>query len=204
MTMKVLTLGLLLLVLVSPFVKGDELEPPPVDVYRTTLEDYVGAAHSNVEMKVYFAAYVDALELECDKLSLEVQKLLKGQGSQDLPKDFKKAHRAMKEYMDKMAAPYEFVAWWDFEAKEAFHGTGIGYRSMSFQASLLWRHIVAYNCLLQQRDGYAFDLETGLGSGQIGGYGKAEMCELAKSTAKHSRFIRSIGTNEKLHRQSID
>ena len=129
-------------------------DPPPVNVYETTMEKYVNKADCNMLMKVYSSAYVAALSEEASALAKKAEKRFPG--SQDIPNDIKKAHRAAENFAIEMGNLSESISWYDFESNEPFWGTGYGYQIMSFQADIYWREIVFFQTILQSNDSMEF------------------------------------------------
>mgnify|MGYP006276472619 CR=1 FL=1 len=177
---------------------GAPEDPPPVNIYETSMRDYVNIADCNMLMKVYSSAYVDALEKECDRLVKRV--IEKTAPSKDLPRDVKKAHEAMKGFATNMGQMSESLLWWDFQSKENMMGTGYGYEIMAFQANIFWRSIVYYQSILgNDQHRFFHNLSRPLPNKEIGGIAPERMLKVLKAAselqalkARRSKLFKAI------------
>ena len=178
----------------SPILAQDA---PPVDIYQMSMEAYVNMADSNMTMKVYSATYCEALEKEADRLAQMVIKTTRP--SQDLPGTIRKAHAAMKAYAQAIGGASEDVLWWDFDAKEMMQGTGYGYTTKFVQAAIYWRHIIAYQELVQSNENYELDVTSPLTTTKIGGVAPMLLYELVKRPKFSKTTQKRVENHKKLH-----
>ena len=196
--MKRLTVALALACLalwVCPIFAQDDA--PPVDIYSTTMRDYVNKADCNMTMKLYSSTYCDALEKEADRLVLMV--IDRTKPSKDLPGNIRKAHVAMKAYADAMAGACEDVQWWDFESKEMMWGTGYGYTTMGVQAAIYWRHIVAYQEFIQAVEYPGLDVTSPLNTQKIGGIAAMMVHQLVNKPKYSKTTQKRVENHKRLH-----
>lgn len=182
---------------VGPIFAQDD--PPPVDIYTTSMSDYINKADCNMTMKLYSGAYCEALEDEADRLVHIAIKMTKP--SKDLPAIIRKAHAAMKVYAEAMSGACEDVQWWDFDNKEMMWGTGYGYTTMSVQATIYWRHIVAYQEFIQAVEGPELDVTSPLNTDKIGGVAPMMVHQLVNRPKYSKTTQKRIKNHKRLHGQ---
>ena len=191
---------LMVTLLVSPLLA----KAPAVNIYKTTMKEYVASASSNVDQLDYSFAFVDALTVEAEKLSKELD--FRFRGSVRIQEHVKAARQATKEFVEKMGTLTEAVCWYDFETHEQFEGTACGYKLLSFQAEMLWREIVFYLTVQKSDDCYEFHgMHKNRVSDKIGGMSPEEIMTAVRIKNEQAKLKnKSVSNLNKMAATNLD
>jgi len=157
----------IILLLIPTLTLADAIDPP--DIQRQTLYDYAyDAFDANFEIKLRVSSYLDSLESELDRLSIELENsLVNVEGMPDL---FRESHEAFLQSVYLWASFAEDVQWYDLADGQTCFGSGMGYTFMHISASLLWEKILEYRQALSSIHEYGMcELQYSLDSRDIGG-----------------------------------
>jgi hypothetical protein len=157
----------LILLLIASLAVADAMDPP--DIHRQTLYDYAyDSIDSNDESKLRVDSYLDSLESELERLSIEIENSLIN--IEVIPDVFRDSHEAFLQSVYLWASFTEEVQWYDLASGEPYYGSGTGYTFMHISASLLWEKILEYRQVLESIREYGMcEFQYPLNSRDIGG-----------------------------------
>ncbi|RKZ08743.1 hypothetical protein DRQ25_08340 [Candidatus Fermentibacteria bacterium] len=156
-----------ILLLISSISVADAMDPP--DIHTQTLYDYAYAAFdADIEIKLRVSSYLDSLESELERLSIEIENSLIN--IEGMPEVFRESHETFLQSVDLWASFAEEVQWYDPLSGETYYGSGMGYTFMHVTASLLWEKILEYRQALESICEYGmFEFQYPQDSRDIGG-----------------------------------
>ncbi|MCD4774596.1 MAG: hypothetical protein K8S15_00930 [Candidatus Aegiribacteria sp.] len=157
----------IILLLLPSLAPADAMDPP--DIRTQTLYDYAyDAFDANLEIKLRISSYLDSLESELDRLSIELENsLVNVEGMSSL---FRESHESFLQSVYLWASFAEEVQWYDLADGQTCFGSGMGYTFMHISASLLWERILEYRQVLDSIHEYGMcEFQYPMDSRDIGG-----------------------------------
>lgn len=157
----------IILLLISSLAAADSMDPP--DIHAQTLYEYAyDSIDSNDESKLRVDSYLDSLESELERLSIEIENSLIN--IEGMPEVFRDSNEAFLQSVYLWASFAEEVQWYDLASGEPYYGSGMGYTFMNISASLLWEKILEYRQVLESIREYGMcEFQYPLDSREIGG-----------------------------------